>query len=118
MKNDLAPACDFQISLKISCESTWPGLNKLQEKYMQALPSSRYPNHINCNILHLCMRAGGVILPTCLRVPSKKAAIKIDIMGFTEEEGYHFIEQSLKRQPQSMEKLNHCLQDHFTISNL
>ena len=26
MKNDLPPACDFQISLTINCESTWPGL--------------------------------------------------------------------------------------------
>ena len=26
MKNDLLPACDFQISLTINCESTWPGL--------------------------------------------------------------------------------------------
>ena len=28
MKNDLPPACDFQISLTINCESTCPGLNK------------------------------------------------------------------------------------------
>ena len=27
MKNDLPPLCDFQISLMINCESTWPGLN-------------------------------------------------------------------------------------------
>ena len=26
VKNDLPPACDFQISLMINCESTWPGL--------------------------------------------------------------------------------------------
>ena len=28
MKNDLPPACDFQISLTINCESTWPGLTQ------------------------------------------------------------------------------------------
>ena len=26
MKNDLLPTCDFQISLTINCESTWPSL--------------------------------------------------------------------------------------------
>jgi len=27
MKNDLPSACDFQISLTINCESTWPGFD-------------------------------------------------------------------------------------------
>ena len=27
MKNDLLPTCDFQISLTINCELTWPGLS-------------------------------------------------------------------------------------------
>jgi len=26
MKNDIPPACDFQIFMKINSESTWPGL--------------------------------------------------------------------------------------------
>ena len=31
MKNYLPPACDFQISLTINCESTWPGLNVFEQ---------------------------------------------------------------------------------------
>ena len=28
-KNDFPPACDFQISLTVNCQSTWPGLNMI-----------------------------------------------------------------------------------------
>ena len=48
----------------------------------------------------------------------KQATIKVDILGFTEEERHYYIEQSLKGQPQSIEKLTRYLRDHLTISNL
>jgi len=68
------------------------------------------------------------ILPLCALVVSsrphasvslrKQATIKVDILGFTEEEQHHYIKQSLKGQPQSIEKLTHYLQAHLTIRNL
>ena len=48
----------------------------------------------------------------------QQATVKVDILGFTEEERHHYIEQSLKGQPQSVEKLTQYLKDQLTISNL
>jgi len=72
---------------------------------------------INRNTLPLC----GLVVssrPHASVSLRKQATIKVDILGFTEEEQYHYIKQSLKGQPKSIEKLTHYLQDHFTISNL
>ena len=72
---------------------------------------------INRNILPLC----GLIVSSRPHVSvslRKQATIKVDILGFTEEEQHHYIKQSLQGQPQSIEKLTHYLQDHLTISNL
>jgi len=72
---------------------------------------------INRNILPLC----GVVVssrPHASVSLREQATIKVDILGFTEEEQHHYIEQSLKGQPQSIDKLTHYLQDHLTISNL
>ena len=72
---------------------------------------------INRNILPLC----GLVVssrPHASVSLREQATIKVDILGFTEEERHHYIEKSLKGQPQSIEKLTHYLQDHLTISNL
>jgi len=72
---------------------------------------------INRNILPLC----GLVVsswPHATVTLQKQTTIKVDILGLSEEERHCYIEQSLKRQPQSIEKLTHYLQDHLTISNL
>ena len=72
---------------------------------------------INRNILPLC----GLVVssrPHASVALRQQATIKVDILGFTEEERSHYIQQSLKGQPQSIEKLQHYLQDHLTISSL
>ena len=72
---------------------------------------------INRNVLPLC----GLVVssrPHASVSLRKQATIKVDILGFTEEERSHYIEKSLKGQPQSIEKLTCYLQDHLTISNL
>ena len=47
-----------------------------------------------------------------------KATIKVDILGFTEEERHLYIKQSFKGQPQAIEELTHYLQDHISICNV
>ena len=72
---------------------------------------------INRNILPLC----GIVLssrPHASVSLRRQATIKVDILGFTEEERHNYIELSLKGQPKSIEKLTGYLQDHLTISNL
>ena len=72
---------------------------------------------ITRNVLPLC----GLVVssrPHASVALRQKATIKVDILGFTEEERHHYIEQSLQEQPQSIEKLTHYLQDHLTINNL
>jgi len=72
---------------------------------------------INRNILPLC----GLVVsshPHASVSLHKQATSKVDILGFSKEEQYHYIEQSLKGQPQSIEKLTGYLQDHLTISSL
>ncbi|XP_065918942.1 protein NLRC5-like [Dysidea avara] len=71
----------------------------------------------NRNILPLC----GLVMssrPHASVSLRQQATIKVDILGFTEEDRSHYIEQSLKGQPQSIEKLTRYLQDHLTISSL
>ncbi|XP_065918941.1 protein NLRC5-like [Dysidea avara] len=72
---------------------------------------------INRNILPLC----GLVVssrPHASVSLQQQATIKVDILGFTKEEQSLYIEQSLKGQPQSIEKLTRYLQDHLTISSL
>ena len=74
---------------------------------------------INRKILPLC----GLVVssrPHASVTFQHKATITVDILGFTEEERYHYIEhcQSLKQRPQSIEKLTQYLQDNVAISNL
>ena len=72
---------------------------------------------LNHNILPLC----GLVVssrPHASVTLRQRATIKADILGFTEEEQHHYIEQSLKGQPQSIKKIILYLQDHLTISNL
>jgi len=72
---------------------------------------------INRNILPLC----GLVVssrPHASVSLRKQATTKADILGFAEEERHLYIEQALKRRPQSIEKLTYYLQDHLTISNL
>ena len=68
------------------------------------------------------------LLPACSIVVSSRpyasvrlreqATIRIDILGFTEKEQKHFIQQALKEQPQRIKELTQYLEDHFTISSL
>jgi len=73
---------------------------------------------INCKILPLCSLLVSSCPHASLLTLRQQAIIKVDILGFTEEERHHYIEQSLKGQSQSIEKLTNYLQDHLTISNL
>jgi len=86
-----------------------------------------FPEHLRENSL-ISKIINRSILPLCGLVVSSRphasvflreqATFKVDILGFTEEERHHYIEQSLKGQPKSIEKLTCYLQDHLTISNL
>lgn len=68
------------------------------------------------------------ILPLCELVVSSRphasvtfknqATIKVNILGFTEEERYHYIEQSLQKKEQSIKELTLYLKNHPAISNL
>ena len=72
---------------------------------------------LNRNILPLC----GLVVssrPHASVSLRQKATMKVDILGFAEEEQHHYIKQSLDGQTQSIEKLTCYLQDHLTISNL
>jgi len=72
---------------------------------------------INRNILPLC----GLVVSSRPHVSvtlREQATVKVDILGFTEEERHDYIEQSLRGQPQEIEKLTHYLQNHLTINNL
>ena len=67
------------------------------------------------------------VLPYCALVVSsrphatvylrERATTNVDILGFTEVERSHFIQQALKEQPQSIKELTQYLEDHFTISS-
>ena len=48
----------------------------------------------------------------------QKATVRVDILGFTEAEREHYIKESMKGQPQKIDKLTQYLQDHSTISSL
>ena len=72
---------------------------------------------INRNVLPLC----GLVVssrPHASVTLREQATVKVDILGFTEEEQHHYIKQSLKGQSQSIEKLTHYLQNHLTINIL
>ena len=68
------------------------------------------------------------VLPHCALVVSsrphatahlrERATVRVDILGFTEIERNHFIQQALKEQLQSIKELTQYLKDHFTISSL
>jgi len=68
------------------------------------------------------------VLPECGLVVSShphasqhlhnKATLRVDILGFTETERQHFIQQSLKKQPHKIPQLTDYLHHHITISSL
>ena len=68
------------------------------------------------------------VLPRCGLVVSsrphasvtlrQKATVRVDILGFTEAEREHYIKESMKDQPQKIDKLTQYLHGHSTISSL
>ena len=48
----------------------------------------------------------------------KKASVRIDIVGFTEQERQRYIEQSVKGNPHQIKELTQYLHHHPTISNI
>ena len=48
----------------------------------------------------------------------EQATVRVNILGFTEIERNHFIQQALKDQPQSIKELTQYLEHHFIISSL
>jgi len=48
----------------------------------------------------------------------QQATCRVDILGFTQDEKKHFIQSSLKRQPQSITELTQYLNNHSSINNL
>ena len=47
-----------------------------------------------------------------------QATVRVDILGFTEAEREHYIEESMKGEPQKIAELVHYLHGHATISSL
>ena len=68
------------------------------------------------------------VLPCCGLIVSSRphasvslrqqATVRVDILGFTEAEREHYIKESMKDQPQKIDKLTQYLQAHLTISSL
>ena len=68
------------------------------------------------------------VLPECGLIVSSRphasvnlrdqATLRVDILGFTEQEQKHFIKHALQRQPQKITELNQYLDSHLTISSL
>ncbi len=68
------------------------------------------------------------ILPACSIVVSSRSHVsmhlrknincQVEILGFSEEDQKHFIEESLKNQPDKIPVLKQYLKNHITISNL
>ena len=56
--------------------------------------------------------------PHASRHLHNKTTLRVDILGFTETEREIFIQQSLKKQPQKIQKLTGYLHSHTTISSL
>ena len=85
-------------------------------------PTSLQENSLIGNILNR------EILPDCGLIVSSRphasvnlreeASIRVEILGFTEEEREHYIHQALKREPHSIRNLTNYLEEHWTISSL
>ena len=68
------------------------------------------------------------VLPCCCLVVSSRShtvarltylsTLRIEVLGFTNIERHHFIQQALKETPQGIMELTQYLEDHITISNL
>ena len=68
------------------------------------------------------------VLPSCGLVVSsrphatkqfhKQATLRADILGFTEKERNHHIQEALQGQPHKIKELTHYLKHHLTISSL
>jgi len=48
----------------------------------------------------------------------KRAAVRVDILGFTEQDQQRYIEQSIKGNPQQIKELTEYLHHHPTIGNI
>ena len=48
----------------------------------------------------------------------EQATVKVDILGFTEAERQHYIQEAMKGQPQKIDELTQYVQIHSTISSL
>ena len=84
---------------------------------MELRQNSLVANIINRQVLPDC----GLIVTSCPHASlclHKKATLRVDILGFTEEEQGHFIAQSLNKQPQKVSELTNYLQQNTTISSL
>ena len=69
------------------------------------------------NVLPCC----GLIVtsrPHASVILREQATVRVNILGFTEAEREHYITESMKGQPQKVEKLTQYLQHHSTISSL
>jgi len=72
---------------------------------------------LNRQVLPLC----GLVVssrPHASVMLRKQANITVDILGFTEKERQHHIQQALQGQPQKIEELTQYLSCHLTISSL
>ena len=68
------------------------------------------------------------VLPRCGLIVSSRphasvslreqATVRVNILGFTEDEREHYIKESMKGQPQKIDELTQYLQGHSTISSL
>ncbi|XP_065885602.1 protein NLRC3-like isoform X1 [Dysidea avara] len=86
------------------------------------LPENLKKNHLITDILNR------TTLPLCGIVVSsrphasvslrKLAVVRVDILGFTEQERQHYIEQSVKGDPHQIKELTQYLHHHPTISNI
>jgi len=95
MKNDLPPACNFQISPTINCESTWPGLKEIchdasLEPGLQPLPGEnlRYCSAIKDDQAHLDIAA---CREFHINVPTLMCVFSIRMLLLSVQPPYHLV---------------------------
>ena len=86
------------------------------------LPENLHKNSLVSDILkRLVLPYCGLIIssrPHVTKQLHRQATLTVDILGFTEEEQRHHIEQSLENQPHKIKELTEYFEHHLTVSSL
>ena len=110
---EIAAACHVYLSGNSGKDLVFL-IDSFDEVLVEIQKNSLISKILNCKLLPGC----GIVISSCPHATvhlREQASVRVDIMGFTERERNHFIQQALKKQPQRIKELT---QNHFTISSL